>query len=300
MSVDAQIALQDAERTSGLAPDDPARVWPLFVGPAHKDWLRRPERERKHTAAALEHAAVVHSGGYKHPREMRVSPSSVGDVCTRRVLFSYGGHPQAVEEPRKIDLMDLGSVLHLKWQMEGLSAGWLATPEVWGAVDVEQLTAAAAALEVADTSRPVVTVAKMGGSADGELTDGSLFELKTVGAWKFGKVRKRADPSHLLQMEAYWLIREILGNTNGVWQLGSLVYVNRESGEYKEWRIHTSASRRLALFRWLEEYDGYIAVDELPDMHPTCSEELRVGKVDGMYGGCRYRATCPAAERVTT
>ncbi len=241
---------------------------PLFVTPRHHEWLGKDEKERPYTKEALEHSRIVLTGGYKKERTRRVSASSLGDVCTRRVLFQFAGAPRVAEPPHNVDLMDLGSWLHLKWQMEGLSAGWLKSAEqFFHSTDL-----------------------RLGGSTDGVMagpTGDELFELKTVGGHIYDRVIKARVPKHehQLQCEGYF---ELSGM-----EVASVVYVCRETGEFNEYRYRTDPLRRQELHRILEDIHDWLDLDTLPAMLEEC--ERHTGS---MYRRCPYREFCPAQDRI--
>ena len=76
--------------------------------------------------------------------------------------LSYQGAEQQKNWPAKnYDYAAAGTYGHYRWQGAGLSAGFLTDVEV-----------------------KVSTPYGVAGSADGILSDGSVFELKTTGNWK--------------------------------------------------------------------------------------------------------------------
>lgn len=238
----------------------------LKVIPPHTRWLELPQEQQVYTPEALEHAMRVLTRRHQVERGGRFSPSSLGE-CPRRVLFGYAGAPQIPPDPDQQDLMNMGSRDHLFWQMEGLSAGYLKTAELY-AHDPEL---------------------DLGGSLDGVLVDDSILELKTVRERVYmAVVSKDKCPKyeHLIQFEAYSYLTDM--------EWGSIVYQNRESGMCFEFRVKTDPRRREQMLQLVETLQGHVEVDDLPQMLHDC--EMRVGYT---YKSCPFRLYCPTADTVT-
>ena len=285
-------ALKDVVRKAhGMAPtlaQGPDEVLPDYYAPRHLEWLRR--MDRSYSPEAIEHARKVFAGEYAHERSGRLSPSSLGTDCEREILFSFGGAPKLPSTPTAEDLMDSGSFEHLRWQMEGLSAGFLVDVEGW--VHSEEL--------------------RCGGSMDGIGDDGSLFELKNTAPHLFsaivtgrGTAKNYARwmvAKHKMQMEFYWLIDSLQPNPR-LAPVGSLVYQDRASKDVFEIRIRQNASRQKEAHRILESLHDWLDINELPDMLDGCwkavtPSESPTEKEMTKYRRCAYREHCPLATTV--
>ncbi len=85
--------------------------------------------------------------------------ASAMGMCARRRIFSALGVAEAREIDAKLgNIFGTGNFLHLKWQMAGLTEGWLARAEM--PIDMPHM--------------------HFGGTLDGRLYDGSGFEFKTI------------------------------------------------------------------------------------------------------------------------
>lgn len=245
--------------------EDPHESGELIVTPPHSQWLELPEDEQVYSERAIEHAVKVLRRQYKHPRVGRLSPSGLG-YCQRKVLFSYVGAPQVGKNLDSEDLMAAGTQAHLWWQVEGLSypfgEPYMLDAEVW--VYDEKLN--------------------MGGSIDAVLVDGSLFELKTVAWSKYNRIMSNGYPEweHLLQLHAYFVLSKT--------ERASLVYVDRNTGQFREFRVVRDDDIEKELMRRISSLHGYINAEELPKMLDDC--EMRKGYI---YKDCQYRRFCPAA-----
>lgn len=287
--------------SKALPEDDENRQHPHFVIPAHDEWMSRDEKDRQWSPAALEHARMVFAGEYKHPRTGRFSPSSIGDGCERLLLFGYAGAPQMPFPKANAEKMAAGEFHHLRWQMEGLSAGYMDLGEVW--VHSEAL--------------------RCGGSGDARLIDGSLFELKSTAEHLYKALKNGSGSAHAyvmgmhrkhkLQMETYWLVDQVGAAERGEDRLlndwGSLVYQNAGNpGDIMEFRLRSSPSRRAEVHRILESLHTWVDLDQLPDMLDGCRKSLgevyedeqdATDKEVTVLMRCPYRTWCPTAESVS-
>ena len=194
-------------------------------------------------------------------RAGRLSPSSL-NTCHRRQMLVYSG-AQPVFGERAHVLMAMGRWSHLRWQSAGLSEGFLVDAEVFVRVKGD---------------------ARIRGSMDGIVADGSGFELKTTSDRNFTWVRVKG-PSHdyLVQVHAYMY----LGGLDAF----SLVYESRETGEFFETRIRMDNEWRDTVVEMIDamidHMDRYDAAGVLPPVKPMCAKGS--GKE---YQGCPLRSIC--------
>lgn len=234
---------------------------PVTAG--HYEWMGRPEKDRVYTPEARAFVDKVLAGDFEHERSNRISPSGVGDDCQRRILFGYAGAPKLPPAIADQDNMDSGSWLHLKWQAEGLSQGYLEQCEAW--------------FHSEDY--------RMGGSLDGLGPEVGIVDFKFNRASVYNRVvlNNRAPKwEHAMQWEAYSLL-------SGV-EFGSIVYVDRESGAFHEFRMQTEESRRNELHHVLNDLHGWIDAGELPQMLLECQRQS-----GWMFRNCDFREHCPLA-----
>jgi hypothetical protein len=245
---------------------DSARGTALVVVGPHSEWMERPEEEQVYSEQALQFVMDSLRRKFKHERAGRFSPSALGK-CPRRVVFGYAGAPQDPTDLDNQEQADHGSWAHLKWQAEGLTMGYMLDGEVW--VHEEEL--------------------RCGGSMDATLVDDSIFELKTVIWNKFNRIVMVAnwpEYEHLLQTAGYMLLAD---KDNA-----SLVYEDRGSGQFHEFRIPRTNKLEREVLRLLKSYASYVDEDALPPMLPEC--ELRMGNT---YRRCPHRTICPKASTVS-
>lgn len=237
----------------------------LVVTGPHYDWIEMLGHEQMYSPAAVLHAIKVYLRMYKHPRHGRFSASAIGK-CARAVVFGYAGAPQVAPESSGQEIFDHGSVDHLKWQMEGLTMGWMKSAETW--VENKELL--------------------VGGSIDGILEDDSIFELKSAAPSVFYRVTQDEGPKpeNVFQGNLYMMLRDV------DWL--SLVYVDRSYGKFHEYRLERSPKMEKELLRRLRSYKRYVEEDDLPPMLGDC--EIRFGPI---YKQCFFREICPKVHTVT-
>ena len=231
----------------------------LVVTGPHIRWMERPEHEQLPSAKAVAFELRSLFLQYKHPRPGRFSASSLGE-CPRRVVFEYAGAPALPMDIEYMEMADHGTAAHQRWQREGLTMGYMTEAEVW-AYDA---------------------TLGLGGSMDAVLEDESIFEAKTVTPTKYRDVvmtRNAPLYQHLLQLNGYFLL------TGRTW--ASLVYENRATGRFHEFRVQPDDALVLDVSRKLDSYRRYVADDVLPPQRPEC--EIRVGDV---YHRCPFRKMC--------
>jgi hypothetical protein len=241
-----------------------------FVAPFHSRWQELDEHEQIYSERAIQHSVDVYRKKHMVPRAGRLSPSMLGR-CKRESLFTFAGAPKLPESPESKDLMDAGKKDHLHWQMEGLSFPF----------DAPYMT---------EVEKFVIDRAmRFGGSIDGILRDGSIFELKTVFWSVMNKVMENGPHfEHLMQLAGYWMLTGIPN--------ASFIYYERGLGSYWEVRILDIDKNNRAVEAAEEEVEDlnqHIDRDSLPDMLNDC--RLKVGKV---YKDCRYRNICPLMQSV--
>jgi hypothetical protein len=175
----------------------------LVISRRHEEWVTKNDAHPVYTHAALEFAQRQLSAADR-VRKGSLSASSLGR-CDREQQFVYLGLPKVPPEAQAAMRMQNGSFMHLRWQMEGLSEGWLTQAEVPLA------------------RNPYLLL----GTMDGLLYDGSVLELKSINANGFGRVATFGPLlPHLFQMATYVLCT---GRTKGVF-----LYENKDTQEYTE------------------------------------------------------------------
>ena len=251
----SQAALPDAEKRRP------------YVIPRHTVWIEKVQDDYGWSEAAIAHANSVFTNQHKTERSGRFSPSSMGD-CNRRLLLGYAGAPADKFPAPTRQMFDIGNSRHLWFQMMGITAGWLSEAEIYS----------------------MSSDLRIGGTLDGILDNGDIFEFKTAHPGSFNKIiSPPATPKfeHVMQIAAY---RRITGR-----QWASLVYEDKGGGDLYEFRIGPDQAVDDKLDELLEYLNGFVDADSLPPMLDEC--ERRIGKV---YAECPHRVFCPTARDITS
>src|SRR5215203_807421 len=135
----------------------------LVVSRRHDAWMKKngnPEYSPEAIAFATDALTVA-------PRERRgtVSGSSINS-CRRRQIFTFLGWFQLPPSGKTAAIFQNGTMMHIRWQMAGLTEGWLRKAEV-----------------------PVPhNFLHLSGTMDGLADDGTIVELKSINSNGFRQV----------------------------------------------------------------------------------------------------------------
>jgi hypothetical protein len=238
-----------SETTKLTAPE-------LVISRRHEEFVTQNDAHPHYSRDALEFAL----GALSKPDRVRkgtLSASSLGR-CDREQQFVYLGMPKQSPESKAAMRMQNGSFMHLRWQMEGLTEGWLREAEV-----------------------PVVeNPYLLHGTMDGLLYEGSVLELKSINSNGFSRVATFGPLlPHLFQMATYALCT---GRTRGVF-----LYENKDTQEYKEIVVGAEElplaeveAKAMALWSAIE-------AQELMEPLEKC-----IDREGWVYNSCPYRDRC--------
>lgn len=200
-------------------------------------------------------------GGNRKNRTPAFRASGFGKCLRSRVFARIGtvGISEQLSSAQS-NTYASGNVFHRKWQMAGLTEGWLTEAEV-----------------------PLHSVEHdLGGTADGVIYDGSLFEYKTINDRGYKWVAAKKSPSwdHLRQVAAYKLLRPEL-------TAASVIYENKNTGEWREYRVYFTDEVMEPMLDELAQLHQAMANRELPPILEGCLEQK--GEV---YRRCPFRESC--------
>lgn len=233
LSVDLPITPRH-DRWLGLHADDP---YPPEIAAWVAGQLMKPQRDRSTTFSA----------------------SATGQ-CERQQVLRFIDHPQrASYDPQLNHRFQVGDWGHLRWQAQGLSAGWLTKAEV-------SVTLPAYGLS---------------GTLDGITDLGDGFEFKTIRHPGFNQVLKDGEPKfdHTLQVTAYMMATGI--------KKFSIVYESTFSGEWKEFVVGYDDVIAEMVTEALERMQQSVADRSLPAPLADC-----VAHTGSVYSQCPYRKDC--------
>jgi hypothetical protein len=190
-------------------------------------------------------------------RKGTISASSLGE-CQRYQQFVYLGMPKLPHDQKNAMKMQNGAFMHLRWQMAGLTEGWLDKAEV----------------AVANTPLGLM------GTMDGVCYDGSILELKSINVNGFSRVMAFGPLlPHLFQMATYMLCTAR--------EKGIFIYECKDNQEYKEIvvgpeDVPIKEARDQALKAWI-----HIGARELVEPLEKC-----IDQTGWMYASCPFRDRC--------
>jgi hypothetical protein len=174
----------------------------LVVSQRHDAWLLANDHP-VYSEEAISFATAMLTSVDRN-RVGTLSASSLGE-CARYQQFVYLGMPKIPPDQKGAMKMANGAFMHLRWQMAGLTEGWLPQAEVWVSSAEHQLV----------------------GTMDGICYDDSILELKSINMNGFSRVQTFGPLiPHLFQMATYMLCT---GR-----EQGRFVYECKDNQEYLE------------------------------------------------------------------
>jgi hypothetical protein len=156
------------------------------------------------------------------------------------------------------NIFHTGNFLHLKWQMAGLTEGWLAQAEV--SVDAPHL--------------------RFSGTLDGILFDGSGFEFKTINNYGHNFTWLDPKPIHVRQVHAYMVLKPEI-------ERFSVIYENKDNAEWREMRIERDPVVYKSVQRELSNLNEMWDERKLPDPLEECRT-----KTGSTYRNCPFKDVC--------
>jgi hypothetical protein len=201
--------------------------------------------------------AYAQLAGVDRVRKGTLSASSLGE-CERYQQFVFIGMPKLKPDAKNAAKMMNGSFMHLRWQMEGLTEGWLRHAEVPVKSDAYHLM----------------------GTMDGVLYEGSILELKSINSNGFSRVMTFGPLiPHLYQMATYMLCT---GEEKGVF-----LYENKDTQEYTEIVVTPDDLPMTEMVNKAEQMWQSTRVEVLSEPLNDCMD-MKGWK----YQSCPYRDRC--------
>jgi len=231
----------------------------LPVTPRHEKWLsENPSPEYSKEALAFASSVLRSDVGGNRRRSTHFRASSLGS-CERKQMFSAN----KIKGINYIDsdlsnIFATGNFMHLKWQMAGLTEGWLSVAEF-----------------------PVESkIWSFGGTLDGILYDGSLFEYKSINPRGFSNVCEYGPKKdHILQAHGYMH----LANLPAV----SFVYEDKGSGDWREFRMERDREKEDEILGIIERLSTHYVEETYPEPLKKCLD-----KEGYVYRQCAFRDVC--------
>jgi hypothetical protein len=228
----------------------------------HERWLLDGSHVTKEAAKVAQKILSGDMGSSRY-RDPLFRASGIGS-CLRRQTFSRIASAAHLErrEPQDGKLANIfltGNFLHLKWQMAGLSAGYMTQVEV-------------------PVDRPELGY---GGTMDAMLYDGSGFEYKSINSRGYSMVTDRYQPTdtHLKQVTAYMILADL--------DKFSVVYEDKNTQEWKEFRVEREIKIEESVLSEMRILTKGYTEKKLPDIIPGCLK-----REGNEYRNCPFRDSC--------
>lgn len=229
----------------------------LVVSARYDAWMATNSNPHYNERALNFAAWALEAQSRPRDRKGTISSSSLGS-CKRRQQFTYLGMPEISPSPKLAAVFQTGTFMHIRWQMAGLTEGFLDDVEV--PVRANQY--------------------RLHGTMDGLLEDGSVLELKSANSNSFRRVLSFGPlAGHEFQLGTYLLTT---GREKGVF-----VYEDKDTQEYTE-IVRTRDQLPLAeiavnsaqLWSEIEEENLYEPLDDC------------MAKTGYRYNGCPFKDNC--------
>lgn len=236
----------------------------------HEQWLiANPNPVYSEEALQFNDAHLRGEVGGHRDRKLAFRASGMG-ACARKRIFARMGTVGISEQysSAQANIFETGNDYHRRWQRAGLTEGWLIEAEV--PLYSEELD--------------------LGGTMDGRIYDGSLFEFKSINSngFKWVSQQGRPRPDHLSQVAAYKLLDPTL-------TAASVVYENKDNGEWREYRVHFDAEIMEPMLTEMVNLKLAMVNHKLPVVLDDCSH-----RKGATYRQCPFRDVCLTTKRWPT
>jgi hypothetical protein len=227
-----------------------------LVTPIHEEWLTH----NTNPTYSLKAVSFLGDQLTHKPRERKetFSASSIGR-CRRAQQFSYLGVKPTSFTAKQVQILHNGMWMHLRWQMAGLTAGWLCEAEVL----------------VPDNA------AGLKGTMDGVLWGThQVVEFKSINSHGFGIINSFGiDPVHNDQVHAYMYASDT--------DLAVVIYENKDTQDWKELLIERDEETVAEIVTRADELWIKTWSKELYEPKSKC-----IDKEGTEYTQCPFRKVC--------
>jgi hypothetical protein len=229
----------------------------LVVSPRHERWLEHNSNPEYSTKARVFAAKALIDMGRPRDRRGTISASSLGS-CRRKQQFTFLGLPELPPSPKLAQIFQNGTFMHIRWQMAGLTEGWLKEAEVpVGGNDLN-----------------------LSGTQDGIAYDDTIVELKSCNSNQFARIQTFGPiEGHIYQIGTYTV-------TTGA-EKATLIYENKDTQEFKEFVRTRDELPLVEIANGAEEMWLKNGNEELYEPLDKCWD-----KEGYQYAGCPFRNQC--------
>jgi hypothetical protein len=229
----------------------------LVVSPRHDQWMKKNSNPAYSPEAIRFAQEQLYLQGYPRNRKGTISASSLGS-CRRRQIFTFLGFTELPPSPKTSGIFQNGTFVHIRWQMAGLTEGWLLAAEV----------------PVGENKY------RLSGTQDGIAYDGSIVELKSINSNGFRGVNSfGVKEEHKFQVGTYGAATD---NDKAV-----VIYEDKDTQEYREFVVNIDDELIRDIELITDQIWGLIDSETLPEPLDKCVEGSGY-----QYSGCPFRDRC--------
>jgi len=229
----------------------------LVVSPHHDLWMKNNGNPNYSSEAIKFGTAQLRAQAVPRDRSGTYSASSLNS-CRRRQQFTFLGMPELPPTARTAAIFQNGTFMHIRWQMAGLTEGWLREAEV---------------------PLPQNSM-RLNGTRDGIAHDGSVVEFKSIHTNGFSQVNSFGPKEdHLDQVGTYVAAS---GAEKAV-----VIYEDKNTQEYKEFVVPAEELPIEEITERAEELWAHTLAEQLYEPLSSCIE-----KEGYRYNNCPFRDRC--------
>lgn len=233
---------------------------PLVITQRQGRWLEEnPNPVYSDEALEFAERVLASEVGGNRERTSNFRASALGSCARRQVYKAIDADGINNIDAKLANIFATGNFLHLKWQMQGLTEGWLLEAEI-------------------PAEAPYGF--DFGGTLDGILYDYSLFEYKSINHRGYqGVCQYGPQKNHIKQAHGYMWLKEL--------DAVSFVYEDKSDGEWREFRVRRDEDIITSMIIDLENMTTHVKENTLPRRLPPCRR-----KTGTDYRYCPYREIC--------
>lgn len=229
----------------------------LVISPRHDEWMKCNSNPTYSKDALDFGMAQMAAQAVPRDRSGTFSASSL-NTCRRKQQFTFLGMPELMPSSKTAGIFQNGTFMHIRWQMAGLTEGWLWEGEV---------------------PLPENSLG-LSGTRDGVAYDGSVVELKSINTNGFARVNTFGPKEdHLAQAGTYVAAG---GHDKAI-----LIYEDKNTQEYKEFVIPAEELPLKEIETQAWEIQDMTKAEQLYEPLSSC-----LAKEGYRYTSCPFRDRC--------
>ncbi len=229
----------------------------LVISARHDAWLQKNDSPVYSQEALAFAARELAKLATPVDRRGKISASSLGS-CARQQMFTFIGMPELSKTPQNSQQCQNGNFLHLRWQMAGLTEGWLVAAEV--PIPANSL--------------------HLRGTQDGITDQDTLAEFKSISPHGYSSVANfGVKDDHRFQVGTYMAATGM--------SRASVIYENKGNQEYCEYMVEMDDDLHNEIEYRAQKMWRHADEQELPEPLDKC-----MAGEGWQYRFCPFRNVC--------